>query len=225
VAEVVKLTSTDGDSWSVSGDGSLKQTSGAVTTFTAGQIAGTATVTVSGPSCVPNSLSFTVIVPTGIYYQRTGGILHHQGQPDIGIEASLYLEPDSVSFSGIYQDESNATVYATGAWACLNGTGHNPNKNASSVGGDVPGFGSMINAVDKIYSGECAGYSEPYPTSTEAITIPENYAVSSKGPFYQFWLVDHLANLDANGNLTIQKGSSPGVASGATTVDSPTSKY
>lgn len=224
VAEIVSISSTDGDSWSVSGDGSLSSSTGTRVTFTAGQIAGTATVTVSGPSCVANTITFTVIMPQGIYYQRTGGIAHTQGQPIIGIEATIYLEPDSVSFKGIYQVESNDTGYATGVWACKNGGSASPAP-AVVAGDDVSGYGSQLSKLDVINSGECPGYSSPFPASTEADTIVQKYAVSSKGPFYQFWLVNQLANLDGSGNLTIQKGVAPGLAAGATTVDSPNSRY
>ena len=165
-------------------------------------------------------MTFTIIAPSGNLYQRVNGILHHRGQPDIGIQSNVYLLPPTVSFHFLYQKETDATGYGTGVWTCFNGVSHNPNKALLRVGPEVAGLGSLVG-VDTEYSGECAGYAQPFPPSVEDDDIPQWYAVGPSGALYEYSLVLQSANLTAAGVLTETKGAS----TGSTTVNSPTSYY
>lgn len=219
VGESVVLTSADGTVWSNQG-GTLVTTGGGAT-FTAGPTQGSAVVSVTGPNCSNNSISFTIIRPTGLLYQRFGNVSHTKGQPDIGMEARLYLQPDTVSFQNLFQGERDSTGAATGVWKCFNGTSHKPNPTPLQVLPDVPGFGSLVIKADDINSGTCPGYKSPFAASTEDDDITDYYTVSLTGFKYNFTLVLQSANLTAKGALSIKKGA----ATGSTTVKSTSSVY
>jgi len=212
--------SSGGCTLSASGDGTWQGT-GYTGTLTAGPTSGTVTVTASHADMTSASIVFTVIQPSGILYARVNGIRHTQGRPDVGMQEDLYLQPDSVSFQGLYQKELDDTGSATGAWACFNGQGHNPNPNPASVGADIVGYGSKVSAVDSAYSGDC-GYNAPFAASVNQDNIPDVYLTSPTEPSPPpFTTVLQAANLNSSGTLMMTKGA----ASASTTVGSPTSNY
>lgn len=223
ITEGVKVSS-NGDTWSVSGDGTLNTTSGDTVTLTAGTAAGTATVTVSGGGCSGSaSLAFTVITPSGLSFVRVNGLKHTQGWADIGMESMVYMEPATVSFIGLYEQELDAPAAADGVWGCQNGSGHSPYPSPLAVGADVDGVGSPI-AVDQEYTGSCGGsmWRPPYPVSTDVYNIPNVYSVGASGAQVQYTVVEQRGNLISTGTLQISKGNA---TSPALNVTSPTQSY
>lgn len=108
VGEEVQLSSSDGSTWSVSGAGTLDTTSGGTVLLTANDSPGTATVTVSATGCVAATVTFKVIQPSNLLYVAINGIFHTQGLADIGMQANVYFQPDSVSFQRLAWLEQDA---------------------------------------------------------------------------------------------------------------------
>lgn len=219
VGEQVALTSADGSVWAVNGDGTLDTASGGNVIFTAGERAGTATVSASAQGCTVASVTYTIVAPSGLFYVAVNGVKHTKGFADIGMQANVYLQPDSVSFKGLAYRELEVQATATGPYACLNGTGHNPNPNALiGTQEDVVGYGTPI-ATDTIESGSCDGLNQ-FGSGSITINIPETYMVGPSGAQHQFGVVQHAATASA-GSLAIRKGA----ASRTATVNGPTSTY
>jgi hypothetical protein len=155
VGEGVSLSSADGTGWAVAGAGTLNSTSGGSVIFTANDTAGTAAVTASAQGCVATTLTFNVIAPTSLFFVAVNGIFHTQGLADIGMQADVYLQPDSVSFARLFYREQNASASASGIYSCLQGIGHNPNPTAVGASQDPsPGYGTLV-AIDTIQDGTC----------------------------------------------------------------------
>jgi hypothetical protein len=203
----------------VSGNGTLDTTSGGSVVFTAADTAGAATVTVSAKGCLAADVTYNIIAPSGLLYTALNGIKHTQGLADIGMRASVYLQPDSVSFKGLAYLELDAPVTATGPYLCLNGSGHSPNPNALvATQDDIVGLGTPI-ATDTVESGSCGGVDQ-LGNGSISLNIPQMYMVGLIGAQHQFSVVQHIATA-STGALNITKGA----ASRSTTVSSPTSAY
>lgn len=219
VGEQVKIT-TSGLGLSASGDGTLNGSTSPAT-LTAGAEAGTVTVSTGarGKICTANSLTFDVVSPSATLYYRTGGIAHSYSFADIGIKSNIYLSPDTVSFQNLSWEEVQAYYSANGTWACLQGLGHNPGGQ-TTVGTDVIGYGSQVNATDTAYSGNCSGVSQ-FQNSTETVNIPTQYMLTSGSSWYQIGTVAQTATDTTAGALSMTKDHS----NGSTTVNSASSNY
>ena len=177
-------------------------------------------VSVMGDSCSTNALTFNVVAPSSITYQRVDNIYHINGWANIGIHSTLYLQPDGVSFSKVYVRELDALAVADGVWICINNTSHDPTVDPSQVGDDVPGLGSpVVDTIDRADSGSCGVAT--FPASSETFNIPNVYSVGASGASHQFVTIAQMASLTDAGALTMSKNGS----SGTTTINSPTSTY
>lgn len=218
VGEQVSLSSVDGSTWTVNGDGTLSAATGGAITFTAGDIAGTATVGVSAQGCLTKTATYTIIAPSGLLFVPVNGIKHTKDFADIGMQANVYLQPDSVSFKGIAYLEADALATATGVYACLNNQGHNPNPNPLiGQNDDIVGLGTPIS-TDTIESGSCSG--DQLVDGSVSVNIPQIYMVGLGGVRHTISVVQHIASA-SGGALNIRKGA----ASRSTNVSSPTSGY
>lgn len=221
VGEAVNMSTDYGKAWHVVGNGSVSPRIGSSTVFTAGSTGGSATVIVSGfkPACDSQSIIFTVVTPSVGYYNN-GRYLHHQDIADVGFGSDLYEAPNTVNFYNTYVQEAQATVTATGVWACQNGVIHEPNGPVPVQAGVYVYFqGTLINATDTSYSGSCSGVQNQ--DGSEALAIPMQYAVGGPGPWYNTNTVNVSATATAAGNLTRSKDH----ASWSTTLYSPTVGY
>jgi hypothetical protein len=219
VGEVVALSSVDSANWTVSGAGTLDSAAGGTVNFTANDTPGSATVTASAQGCVATSMTFQVIAPTGLFFVAVNGIFHTQGLADIGMQANVYAQPDSVSFAKLFYREQNASASASGIYSCLTGVGHNPNPAAVAASQNPTlGYGTLV-ALDSIQDGTCQPIDQ-HGIGSLSFAIPSVYKVTSTGTEYALTTVQHLGTA-SGGNLTIQKGA----ASRSTTVDSPSSHY
>jgi hypothetical protein len=219
VGEQVALSSADGSTWSANGAGTLDRTTGGNVTLTANDEPGTATVTVSAQGCVATTRTYSVIAPTGLLLVRFNGVKHTKGLADTGMQARVYLQPDTVSFTGLYYLEQDAFAAASGIYVCWNGASHNPNPlPLQSTQNSLLGLGTLV-ATDTVEDGACGG-TDQHGNGSLSFTIPEMYKVGSDGTQHQVTLIHHLGTASA-GALSLQKGA----AAASTTVDSPTSSY
>ena len=219
VGEQVQLSSSDGSTWSVSGAGTLDTNSGGTVLFTADENSGTATVTASASGCVATTVTFNVIQPSGLLYVAINGIFHTQGLADIGMQANVYFQPDSVSFQRLAWLEQDAQATASGIYSCWAEQSHHPNTQPQlAQANTIPGSGTPV-ASDTVVDGDCAGVDQ-HGNGTLSWVIPESYMVGIGGTQHQFMTLQH-AGTASSGTLTVQKGS----ASRSTTVDSPSSNY
>jgi hypothetical protein len=108
------------------------------------------------------SITFNVIPPSWVAQEYSDTYKHQQGQADLGIEDSLYVGPDSVNFYKIQTLEQEVDCTATGAYSCINDTGHGPSKIPATYSQTVvSGLGTMANAIDSCYTGLCLGNLTP----------------------------------------------------------------
>jgi hypothetical protein len=207
VGEEVTLTFSPGSAaWSVSGGGSLSSTSGSSVTFTAGDRAGTSTITAIGSGCT-STIAFTVIEPSGVrMVQHPGSVVQHvQGQPSAGFLGDPYIQPADVSFYRISIRELDCAPTKTGYYTGNTQTGHGANAGYATVG-DATSNGSPVGGIDNIWSGYLpAVVGPPYSPGALQFDIPWEYQVGSGAP-KTFATVIHRQSVDARGNVTISKG-------------------
>jgi len=218
VGEAVNLASSAGSTWSVNSGGSLNTTSGSAVTFTAGDLAGGSTVTVSGSGCASASITFSIITPTLLIQRANSGIEHKVGSADIGIQQQYFFQPETVSFVNLFFEEEEVIGSATGYYACNGATQtHMPGAPLAALA-DVPGHGYPVG-TDAAYSGSCFG--NQFLDGSLTFNIPMDYALTSTG-------VSHRMNITANTFTSTVAGAlnaSKGASTGSTTVNSPTSSF
>lgn len=213
VGEKVKLTFSEGSAdWSISGGQGSVTPTGKTSLYTASITPATETIEAVDPATHAGaSITFTVIAPSGLLFERVKGtdIHHHQGWPDIGFSAKVYLQPDTVSFENIGVREQDATYVATGYYAWMNGQSHSPETKPEIVTSLVPGKGWLLPDEDDVWSGRQAG-SPPWAPGYESVYIPWEYdaaADGKAGPFYLFAHVTQSCELkNDRSTLTATKG-------------------
>ena len=212
VAEQVTCTVVpNGESvtWSVSGQGTISSSSGGSTTFTAGDQGGNATVTATtsgGSSC---SVTFKVIIPSGLIEENTGSITCQTSPLVVSYTVNMYITPATVSFRGVTFEEGTTTASTTGYFSYQNGLLHVPGSPVQ--GGDVvSGKGTLLNGDDNL----SGGTTGPVYSAGQFIwNIPWYYQVPSDSGSFQFSTVAHTKTLNvagSNATLTLQKAGSSG---------------
>ena len=191
VGEAVDLnlvTPSGSVTWSNSGGGTLSTTSGSSTTFTAPDRGQTCTITAtetSNTNCSPTwSKTFSVIEPSGAYYV-TNLLYHTYDEANIGFQALIYLQPDSVNFGAVQCQEEQAYLVANGVYSQYNGVGHQPYQVATFGTTVVPGRGTGDATgsgfpSDTCYSGDTdSSLHLPYANGSETLAIPWDFKVGS----------------------------------------------
>lgn len=218
VGEQVTLDS-NAMSWVVNGSGTLNTTSGSEVIFTAGSVAGTASVTVSDAGCNSRTIAYTIIAPSGLIFQAVDGTEHETGTAFIGMHAKVYIQPDSVSFKAVGLREVDAFAVASGPYSCLNGNSHHPFPTAVFAADlVVPGLGTAMPPKDLIESGSCTG--NQFEDGSVSFTIPIVYVVGT-GAELPIKTVQQIATATAAGALSITKDA----ATRSTTISAPTSGF
>jgi hypothetical protein len=214
VGEVVKLTFSGASAtWSLEGDGGTLVPSGKTATYTASLHDAIETVhAVDTMTHATAELTFTVIEPSGLLFVRVPGspsfIYHHQGWPDIGYAAEVYVQPDTVNFDAIRVREEDATYSADGYYHWEDGKSHEPWPQPMGFSELVPGKGWLLADKDDVYSG---WQPEPKLPGHETVAIPWSYTKKgngSAGPFTVFKTVTQYCEYKANGTLYAEKGQS-----------------
>jgi hypothetical protein len=217
VGEPVKLTFSGADAnWSISGGaGTLSSTTGKIVDYTASITKATETITaVDTKTSAKATITFDVIRPSGLLFERVAGtapnpdFYHHQGWPDIGFGAKVYLQPDTVSFDYIDVRERDAFYSATGYYSWMNTLSHDPVKEPESVTSLVPGKGWLLTNEDSIWSGRKDGPA--FTPGHETVVIPWEYTKGGSGKtgtFYYFaQVVQECIFENDRSTLTASKG-------------------
>lgn len=148
----------------------------------------------------------TVIAPSDVnLIQKPGtGVWHIQGQASIGFYGIKYLRPTNVSFMGIQVREGSVPAIGIGYFLDLNGLQH-PVGDWFNVGaGDINLGCKVLFDYDEISSGP---NPPDYEDGTFTWNIPNQYRVDS-GAAVDFATVSHIADMYADGDMSIQKGAS-----------------
>ncbi len=184
IGEDVDLTVSPGPAtWNIaSGSGTISAASGTTVTLTAPDRATTVTIQATGAGCTC-SITFEVIEPTGLLFEKASNFKHTIRRPDCGYLAKVYVQPDTVSFHNIEIRELNSAAALTGfydipAWR---GITHQPKNQAHSnwltIEQPIAGKGSPgIGWKDQIYSGDPGG---PITNGTLTFPITWEYHVGS----------------------------------------------
>jgi hypothetical protein len=214
VGEPVKLTFSGADAnWTISGGaGKLDVNTAKVVHYTASITPATETITaVDTKTNATATISFDVIAPSGLLFERVPGttIHHHQDWPDIGFSAKVYLQPDTVSFEYIGVREQNSNYVATGYYSWMNGVSHNPTNEPELVTSLVPGKGWLLANEDDIWSGRQPA-TPPFAPGYESVFIAWEYDAASEGatgPFHVFAHVTQSCELkNDHSTITATKG-------------------
>jgi alpha-tubulin suppressor-like RCC1 family protein len=210
--------------WSTTA-GSLSVTNGTNTVFTAPDRLTNVTVTASVGQ-VSLTASFAILEPTNVFYVTNGIFGHHVDEADIGFEATVYLQPDTVNFGAVWCQEEQAYTVATGVYTNYNGSPHEdapvPVQWSQTV---VPGFGtSSGDYADTCYSGPTpTNLSLPFTPGTETIVIPWDFAVNTNNWKTNFvTLTWHCSETNGGDNGDGFLNASKSSASCSFNVDDPT---
>lgn len=182
--------------------GLLSPTTGKNVLLTAPDTAQTVVVTAGAATIV-----FNVIPPSGIHMDRLGGgISHTVNRPNMGIQASKFLLPDTVNFYNVQYHELEVPRHATGIFDCPTDPGHHPNPlPIRMLNVVVPGKGTQANAIDCLYSGYCPDKPlTPWSVGSKTFAIPYEYNVGG-GPFHWFATVTQQHALLPGNILTTSK--------------------
>ena len=213
VGEQVKLTFSGGSAnWSISGGQGSVTPSGKTSIYSASITPATETiVAVDTVNSATATITFDVIKPTGLLFEREPGttIHHHKDWPDIGFSAKVYLQPDTVSFEYIGVREHDANYVATGYYAWENGQSHGGATNAEVVTSLVPGKGWLLAEPDDVWSGRQPA-NPPFAPGHETVDIPWEYdaaADGDAGPFYPIaTVVQNCVLANNHSTITATKG-------------------
>lgn len=199
VGEEIELTVSPGPAtWAVSGgNGSLNPSSGTKVLYTAGDMAGSVTITANGPGCTC-TIALTIVEPANWTMKRVLGTIlkHTSGIPDCGWWGSLYVHPNDVNFYRVEIREKDSLSVATGSYHRYhNGQLHGnypPPDHASqwflltthtAADGSQPPSGVR----DQVYSG--------YPPPAEIGTAPPFTVGQYYWPITWEWRVSGSSNI------------------------------
>jgi hypothetical protein len=184
--------------------------------FTAGDVYGQVTLTLSDQNNNSVTCNITVIPPSGVTYVQyptNMTILHQQGLASCGFYGQASLQPTDVSFKNMSYGEDTCIAH-TGGWYT--------NKNPKPAGlvhpadGPIPVGGGDINAGCVVTeSDKATGVAVPPPNLAVGWftwAIPQRYKVGT-GAWHDIivsgntiFTFTHRVDLDATGKVTIQKG-------------------
>ena len=205
MGEKVKLTFSGNDAnWTISGGEGTVEPTGKTSIYSASITAADETITaVDTKTGATATITFDVIRPTGLFFERDPGggtqVYHHQGWPDIGFAAKVYLLPTNVSFEYINVREEDAPFVATGYYTFDNGESHKPAKEPETVQELVPGKGWRLEKEDSVWTGY---QPRPFDPGYVYVDIPWSYDAYSEGeagPFHIFAYVQQKCELESDG--------------------------
>lgn len=212
VNEQVRLTFSGASAdWSISGGSGTVSSPGKTSLYIASQTPATETITaVDQTTHATATITFDVIAPSGLLFEVvTPGsqVHHHQGWPDVGFSAKVYLQPDTVSFAYIGVREGNAKFVATGYYSFDNGESHSPSPTIEIPIKLVPGKGWELPEEDDVWSGRQPA-PKPYQPGYVSAYIPWEYTdAGESGQFHVFAHVTQACELLKDGStITADKG-------------------
>lgn len=220
VGEEVDLTYSLGSaSWTKTGAaGTLSPTSGAQSTFTAGDAAGTVTITATGGGCTA-TITFTIVEPNGWSMRRKSGtrLRHVAGRPSCGWKGIKYLHPNDVNFYNLETRELDSLAVATG---CYNPSHHDkyhgnypPPDRAGpwiSIVTHTDAGGSGYGGTDTVYSGyppvAATGSAPPFTTGNYYWPIVQQWRVVGQATVHSFPTVRQEHEIFSDGRCESRKG-------------------
>ncbi len=220
VGEEVKLTVTPGPaSWSItSGAGTLNPSRGSHTsvTYTAGDAAGSVTITAS-PSGCSCTITFTVVAPSSWTMKQKAGtnLRHTDKRPDCGWKGILYVHPNDVNFYNIETREKDSKYDGTGSYISYKGDYHGnyppPDRVSAwiTITGHSTVAGSNWGGVDTIYTGDpgatVTGAAPPFKVGSGHFPITMQWKVGT-GTAKDFTVARQEDQIFSDGKCESRKG-------------------
>jgi hypothetical protein len=221
--------------WAISGAGTLTPSSGTVkqVSFTAGDTAGTVTITATKGSC-KCSITFTVVAPDSwtMVPANPGTVKHVHGHPSAGFLGIMCVQPADVNFYAIQVRELDCKSTAFGSFnPSHNNVYHGnypPPDRASewiSMGAHNDDDGTHSNGRDHIYSGwpppSAVGTRPPFRAGIFDWSITWQWKVGDHGAIHNFSSQLQESEITADGKCKTSKGGFSVEANW----DDPTSDY
>ncbi len=220
VGEEVTLTYSLGSAtWtSGGGAGTLSPSSGAQTTFTAGDTAGSVTITATGCGCSA-PITITVVEPSGWTMRRAAGsnVGHTAGRPDCRWYGTMLVHPNNVNFYRIETREMNSTISLAGSYNIPSWVGlkHQPPAQTASgffsITRHSDAEGSEVAMRDNIDTGDpgaaATGSAPPFTAGTHSFPITWQWKVSGSSNIHDFPEQRQEAEIFTTGRCESRKGS------------------
>ena len=187
--------------WLVSG-GKLSSGTGAKVTFTAGDKAGRAAVSVEVGG-LKTGLQFEVVAPTTVTQVTKRKVHHAVPQPNAGFVADIFIGPADVSFANVNFYELEVMAIDSGYWTAMSDKGHHPATAPDPGTTTVTARGTKLLYPDNIFSGY-PGVTVPPFAGSRTWNIPWQFQVGS-GAKHQFATVTQSIVSDAAGTTTASK--------------------
>ena len=217
--------------WTGSGDGVTSDFGGGNGRFTAGEVGGSATITLTvtpvtkgTPHGKAYPISRTIVAPSGVTYVQSGGVIHTHGFATAGFFAWMYITPKDVSFHYIQEQEEDG-VLGDGSGS-LQSKDDDPHTGGgyNSVGTGNIVLGSRVAKRDHVNANNGAG---PFAEDGDFYWyIPRDYMVGDNGNEHDGYTIvthhNHQSATDATGN-SVTTMTKAGVSVSAKQND-PTSK-
>lgn len=157
--------------WQVSSGGSLSENSGGTTQLTAGNIAGTPTVALKLGSRTLTNISYNVIEPTGVYYEKSDLNEGDWGVfPIVKLFTHIYLLPETVNFNNVRIKEGFTNAIRTGYFDNItydSDSDHQAWSYTAPVSNPTAGKGSLLLRPDNT--------SEPFEDQASTILLYSSY--------------------------------------------------
>jgi len=227
VGEQVTLTYAPSDAtWTIAGDGAISFGDGDdpinAITFTAGDTAGSVTITATGQygAC---SLTFEVVAPASLTLHKVSGtpLKHTQGMVENGFMAYIYLHPNDVNFYRVRVREKDSRAVGTGSCAWTNGRLHGEYRRRDPAGGENVGpwmdmvnhteaWGTNTLGTDQVYLGqslEDSGSSAPFHEGTVHLDIVNHWIVVGKTRVNRFPVIHQDHHCTTDGRCQSRKAS------------------
>jgi hypothetical protein len=222
VGEEVDLTVNPAPAtWAISsGGGTLSPSTGSQTTvrYTAGDTAGSVTITATGSAC-SCTITFTVVEPSNwTMIQQSGTNLKHTaGRPDCGWKAITFFHPNDVNFYRIEDREMDSLSVATG---CYNPSHHGKYHGNYPLPDRASGWfpmtrhsatdGTTDDAPDEVYSGypsaAATGSSPPFTIGNYYWPIKLQWRVLGSSNIHDFSVVNQEHEIFSTGRCESRKG-------------------
>lgn len=225
VGEEVTLTYSLGSAtWTItSGTGTLSPTSGVQTTFTAGDTAGSVTITATDSAGCSATIMFNVVEPSNWTMKRRVGsnVGHTNGRPTCSWFGTMKIHPNDVNFYRVETRELNSTISVSGSynvpgWVGLKHQG--PTQTESNffsipITSHTEAEGSEVAMEDNIDTGDpgpaATGAAPPFTPGRHSFPITWQWKVLGGTTIRNFPEQRQEAEIFSNGRCESRKGGNP----------------
>ena len=223
--EVTLVYAPGGATWTIAGEGAISFNDGdeaiEAITFTAGDIAGSVTITATGQygAC---SLTFDVVAPSHItIHKKSGTPLKHEFQfVENGFQGLVYLHPNDVNFYRLKIREKDSRAVGTGCCAVATGVLHGHYRTPDPAGGEnvsrwisithhSDAYGSNTSTADTIslrLPHDFSGTDEPFRPGELSCTIVWHWQVNGRHRVGHFPAIHQVNTGFIDGKCQSRKG-------------------